>query len=214
MLSLTGAAGDISTRFTRRESTAAEIIRLGALATTGLTRALAAEREVAPGVSILMTERVVCTLPSASETPGEFDPAETMRAAGRQLRELDATGGSEAERRQAITRRQGAYLHSLLREMPADHFRIELSAWRIGDAFSLLNVPGELFTSLGAAIEHESPFTTTWVTGYGNGYVGYIADRAAHASLTYEAMASPFAADAGAILTAVAHRLLASLSAH
>lgn len=214
VLSLTGAAGDISTRFTRRESTAAEIIRMSELATTSLPRALAAEREIASGVLSLMAHRVACTLPSAFETPGEFDPAETMRAAERQLQELDATGGSEAERRQAITRRQGAYLRSLLRKMPADHFRIEPTAWRIGDAFSLVNVPGELFTSLGAAIEHESPFTTTWVTGYGNGYVGYIADRAAHASLTYEAMASPFAADAGAILTTAAHRLIASLSAH
>ena len=214
VLSLTGAAGDISTRFKRRESTAVEITRLGELATSGLADALAASREIAPGVSSLATHRVTCTLSSTLEALGGFDPEETMRAAEHQLQDLDANGGSEAERRQAITRRQGAYLRSLLRDMPAEHFQIELSAWRIGDAFAIVNVPGELFTSLGATIERESPFATTWVAGYGNGYVGYIADRAAHDSLTYEAMASPFVPDSGAIVTASAHRLLASLSAH
>ncbi|MGI8483397.1 MAG: hypothetical protein ACR2OU_03950 [Thermomicrobiales bacterium] len=214
VLSLTGAAGDISTRFTRQESTAAEIDRLGKLATTGLPDALATAREIAPSLSSLTTHRVTCTLPSALAAPGGFNPEETMRLAERQLQDLDANGGSEAERRQAITRRQGAYLRSLLPNMPSAYFQIELSGWRIGDTVALLDVPGELFTSLGTTIEHESPFATTWVAGYGNGYVGYIADRIAYDSLTYEAMASPFAPDAGAIVTSAANHLLASMFAH
>jgi len=211
VLGLAGAAGDISTRFTRRESTPAEIDRLADLATAGWATSRMKERLIAPDTSSLATCRVTVTLPSIQDAPGAFDPEATMRAAERRLAELDATGGSEAERRQAITQRQGAYLRTLLKDVPGHRFQIELGAWRIDDRLSLVNVPAELFTSLGAMIEHASPFAETWIAGYGNGYAGYVADPAAYESLTYEAMASPYAPGAGAIVTASALRLLSTL---
>ncbi len=211
VLGLMGAAGDISTRFTRRESTHAEIDRLADLATAGWDASRLHERLLVPDASSLVAHRTTVTLPSILDAPATFDPEATMRAADRRLQELDTTGGSEAAYRQAITRRQGAYLRTQLRHLPGDRFRIELDAWRIDDRLALLNVPGELFTSLGARIERGSPFAETWISGYGNGYVGYIADRAAYESLTYEAMASPFAPGAGLMVTTSAERLLSTL---
>lgn len=48
----------------------------------------------------------------------------------------------------------------------------------------------------GARIVHAAPGPTL-VIGYGNGYVGYLADAGAHEQGTYEALASPFASSAG-----------------
>lgn len=211
VLSVTGAAGDISTRFTRRSSTPAEIERLGALVSQGLDSALAASRPVPASANSLRSERVTCRLASVLDASTDFDPVREMREAEQRLSELDATGGSEAERRRAITQRQGAYLRSLLRDVPSERFDLELSAWRLGDDCALVSVPGELFTSLGARIEQASPFAATWVVGYANGYAGYIADPAAYETRTYEALASPFPASAGETVTSTARRLLAGL---
>ncbi|MGB3305082.1 MAG: hypothetical protein WBA63_02785 [Thermomicrobiales bacterium] len=211
VLSLTGAAGDISTRFTRQSSTPAEIERLGALAIQGRDTALASSRPVPASANALRNERVTCRLASVLDTSADFDPEREMREAEQRLRELDATGGSEAERRRAITQRQGAYLRSLLRDVPSERFDLELSAWRLGNDCALVSVPGELFTSLGAEIERASPFAATWVAGYANGYAGYIADPAAYETRTYEAMASPFGMNAGETVTGTAQRLLVAL---
>ena len=74
------------------------------------------------------------------------------------------------------------------------------------------HVPLELFASLGQAVQELSPFETTRVIGYTDGYVGYLADRAAHEAGSYEALSTFFPADAGDLLTGALEGLLARAS--
>ncbi|HEY7031508.1 MAG TPA: hypothetical protein VH482_09290, partial [Thermomicrobiales bacterium] len=116
---------------------------------------------------------------------------------------------SPAAHRQAVTRVQGAVLLAKLVAAGPDAIppALDLEAWALGDIV-LVAVPGELFASLGARIATASP-SPTRVLGYANGYAGYLADEAAYAAGTYEALASPFAPGTGERV-AVAGRLLAS----
>lgn len=188
ILYLNGAAGDISTRYSRRGQDMAEVERVGAGLATAAAAALLDAQPV-EGPIRYGRERV------------ELTP----RPLGREARVPRATHhllGREpvaAERRQVETRAQGAALLERLREIGTGPIRatFDVEAWALGDV-ALVSVPGELFASLGASIVATSTSTSpTLVLGYANGYVGYLPDRAAYANGTYEALASPFGADAG-----------------
>jgi hypothetical protein len=184
VLFVNGAAGDVSTRFTRRAQDAGEVSRVG--------EALA--------------KAAVHALGNASSLTGPIRYGQTTvplsRRARHPLKRTDAGSGagsveapgllSSAQRRVAETRSQGAAMLEALAEMPNEVIpgELELQAWALGDVV-LVAVPGELFASLGHHIEAASA-APTLILGYANGYVGYLTDVSAHESQTYEALASPF----------------------
>jgi neutral ceramidase len=193
LLTLTGAAGDTSTRHTRQGTLPAELDRLGRIAAQAALDGIGHTTPVTPGISDAV-EHV--TLPPLS-THG-INLQEDVALADAHLRDLEARNAPVAEIRTAITRAQGALLRSRLADLPPTVMPI--AAWRLGDRFSIVSMPGELFASLGAQIEAASPMPETWVVGYANGYVGYLPERAAYAAGTYEALASPFGDDAGDVV--------------
>lgn len=188
-----GAAGDVSTRFTRTAQDGGEVQRVG----VGVAAAaLTAMKSAIPVKSGIRHARTTIELP-----PRTLEAASTIAG---------AAGSSTAERRKAETRVQGAALLDKLiaageTAIPAS---LELDAWLLGD-LALVAVPGELFASLGARIVAES--RPALVLGYGNGYAGYLADEAAYAEGTYEVLASPFAPGAGERVATAAIRLIADL---
>jgi neutral ceramidase len=178
-----GAAGDVSTRFTRHSQDVTEVQRVG----TGLAvAALAALENLRPIDGPIRYERQTVSLPPRSL--GEPISRETNSTANH---------ASAAERRREETRNQGAVLLAKLGEAGPAAIRnsLELEAWGLGD-LSLVTISGELFASLGALIT-EASSAPTLVLGYANGYAGYLVDKEAYAAGTYEALASPFAPDAG-----------------
>jgi hypothetical protein len=178
-----GAAGDVSTRFTRAAQDDAEVERVGHGLAAAAISALATARDVEPGIA---TARVSVTLdPRSLDDVAEPEPS----AATSEL--------SPGERRKAETRAQGAMLLDRLAKAGPDAIQhtFELPAWRLGDV-RLVAVSGELFASLGARIG-QSVSDPALVLGYANGYVGYLVDAAAEAAGTYEALASPFANGSG-----------------
>ncbi|HET9662189.1 MAG TPA: neutral/alkaline non-lysosomal ceramidase N-terminal domain-containing protein, partial [Thermomicrobiales bacterium] len=182
-----GAAGDVSTRYTRASQDQAEVERVGHGLATAALEALAVAEPVGPGIGFA---------------------AETVTLAPRSLDELPRSnasqrnpgGDSVAERRKAETRAQGAMLLDRLAKSGPDAIQrtFEIPAWRLGN-LGLVAVPGELFASLGKLIVRSVPGPVL-VLGYANGYVGYLVDDAAHAAGTYEALASPFASGAGDVV--------------
>jgi Neutral/alkaline non-lysosomal ceramidase, N-terminal len=183
-----GAAGDVSTRFTRRAQDVAEVERVGAGLATAAVAALAGARSVDGPIRY---DRQRVPLP----------PRPLVEPALSSLADLMMDPGSDRlsapERRRAETRAQGAALLARLVEAGPQAIRaaLDVEAWALGDVV-LVAVPGELFASLGARIAAASP-SPALVLGYANGYVGYLVDEAAHAAGTYEALASPFAPGAG-----------------
>jgi hypothetical protein len=184
-----GAAGDVSTRFTRTNQDEAEVERVGtvlaAAAQHALERARAIEGELARG-------SVHVNLPVRSAS--DVEQASELAIIAEQRM---ATGSlSAAELRIEQTRIQGALLLERLMESNLAHVSrsIQIPWWRLGD-LRLLGIPGELVASLRAAIVDSLP--DALILGYTNGYIGYLPDRAAYDAGLYEALASPYAAGAG-----------------
>lgn len=192
-----GAAGDISTRFTRKAQDQTEVTRIGR------------------GVGIVAFEALFETVDVG---PGIASASTTVQLEPRSLDEpIRSNHGSrieprtEAERRTAETREQGAHLLERLARTDLSLIprTADISAWRLGGLY-LVTIPGELFASLGTRIVDAAPGPAL-VLGYTNGYVSYLADAAAHEAATYEALASPFVPETSEAVVQSASMLLEQL---
>jgi hypothetical protein len=83
-------------------------------------------------------------------------------------------------------------------------------ALRLGPV-ALVGVPVELFTEIGTGIRDASPFATTLVSGYWNGYRNYLPTDAERERGGYEIDISPFRSGADVLVSAAAGRVLAAL---
>ncbi len=173
-LYLNGAAGNLSTRFTRRSQTFEEMERLGGL----------------------LGERVVALLTTAQP----LDDAR-LGAGSRTLRlplrsfaaapEIPPTGNPRIDQ----VRAEGAALEARLAEafkgrssQPA-----ELRVFHIGP-WKFFGIPGEPFDELAVSIRQHDP--RALVVGYANDYLGYFPTQEAVQAMTYEALSSPYDARA------------------
>lgn len=197
VLFLQGASGDVSTRFTRRGDGFAEAARLGAIVAAAVLGAI--EARGAPLEASLRIERDelelgLRRLPSIESAEGALAEATTA---------LVALGGAPLDpaTRIAQARQDGARVQLALAAagLP-QRVRLELSAVAIGDVV-WAHSPLELFASIGADIATASPARATRAVGYTDGYAGYLADAAAHATRSYEALSTFFPARAAEELT-------------
>ncbi len=91
-----------------------------------------------------------------------------------------------------------------------DAYPLLVHGLRLGPV-SLLGVPVELFSEIGTAIREASPFATTLVSGYWNGYRNYLPTDAERSRGGYEIDISPFAPGADALVTSASSRVLEAL---
>jgi hypothetical protein len=91
-----------------------------------------------------------------------------------------------------------------------DTYRLLVHALRLGPV-ALVGMPVELFTEIGTGIREASPFGTTLVSGYWNGYRNYLPTDAERERGGYEIDISPFRPGADALVSAAAGRVLAAL---
>lgn len=202
---LQGAAGDISTRFTRRAQSFAETARLGGmLGAATVHGALAGDGLPlgdAPVVRRSVVELPLRAMPTRTESRTQVEQTE---AAWRQVAEDPAS----PQARIARGRYEGALIQAGLQaaDLPAS-MRLPIAVVAFGDV-AWAHVPVELFASYGTAIAAASPFPYTRVVGYTDGYFGYVADPPAHSAGSYEARSSLFDADAGGRLVNETVRLL------
>ncbi len=184
-LYLNGAAGNVSTRFTRRDQSFDEVEHLGGLlgqrVVALLEQSVEAKQPVVPGKFIAWDYRNV-ELPFRT-----FEDVAT--------RSLSPTGNMRIDR----TRAEGTAIQRQLRQtfagrttQPATLNVLQIGPWKL--AF----VPGEPFNDLALAVGEASPFAL--VVGYANDYLGYFPTRSAIDDQTYEALSSPYGARAHLIL--------------
>jgi len=122
-------------------------------------------------------------------------------------------GAPEAEIRELTVRtkfarmraERGAALDGL------DAYALLVHGIRLGPV-ALVGVPVELFSELGTAIRDASPFPTTLVSAYWNGYRNYLPTDAERERGGYEIDISPFRPGSDAIATAAAGRGLEALA--
>ncbi len=202
ILCLNGAAADISTRFTRRGQDATEVDRLGKRVADAAIEAMGSAETIS---SSLRTEAASLQL--------RTQPVDLKQRTGASAAPEDeiaaslTTSMSHAERRIAVTRREGAALAARRGEWGPASIDLSLNAITIGQ-LALLTFPGELGSTLARQIEAVSPFETTLVLGYANGYAGYVVEAADFSVPTYESLASPFAPTAGDEVVRASRKLL------
>jgi hypothetical protein len=174
-LYLNGAAGNISTRFTRREQTFNEVERFGRLLGD---RVLALLETPQYCYTALRSEFQTVDLPLRAFTTGV---AHNFAASGNQR--IDQT------------RAEGAAIEARLAQSFGEQTAIQapLSSMQIGP-WKLLTVPGEAFNELAADLRQKSRFAL--VVGYANDYLGYFPTQQAIDDKTYEALSSAYDARA------------------
>jgi Neutral/alkaline non-lysosomal ceramidase, N-terminal len=186
-LYLNGAAGNISTRFTRRDQTFGEVERLG----------------------VVLAERVLALLDhSERATPALSLDSRLVDLPVRAFTAQPTSLGQTSEHpRIEQTRAEGRAIEARLRENLRDHRSVQatLSALRIGP-WALFGVPGEPFNELAADLHRVSP--QALVLGYANDYLGYFPTEQAISDRTYEALSSPYDARA---LDMIRHALVSML---
>lgn len=196
-----GAAAEVSTRFWRREQTAAEVERLGGRVAEAIHGALrsgveAGLPERAAGgndvrfasTSLVVPTRVLPTL------KGALDGVDEARSAYRRAREEQRDAGTL---RGLWTRLEGA--QALVERierggLPAT-VAFELTAMTLGDT-ALAFVPGEVFASSFRSWRREWNLGNWRMVTLANGYLGYFPSERAVSEGYYEALCSPFDARA------------------
>jgi neutral ceramidase len=123
-----------------------------------------------------------------------------------------AAGAPEGEIRELTVRTKFARMraergHALEGK---DAYPLLVHGVRLGPA-AIVGVPVELFCEIGMAIRDRSPFATTLVSSYWNGYRNYLPTDAERARGGYEIDISPFEPGAEALVTAAAVRVLEAL---
>jgi hypothetical protein len=91
-----------------------------------------------------------------------------------------------------------------------DSYPLLVHGVRLGPV-ALVGVPVELFCEIGMSIRDRSPFTTTLVSGYWNGYRNYLPTDAERERGGYEIDISPFRPGAEGLVTGSAGRVLEAL---
>jgi len=191
----TGAAGDVSTRLTRREQTHAECRRLG----THAALQIAALLETAPTYLWSEEEPHLISRRATVLLPSRVDDSSQLLRLRRDLSLLSAPrndSDSPAVSRITSTAIQGVEVALARTRQPrVDHYALELSAARLG-GLTLLGIGGEPFLSIRHDLldRIDGPCI---VLGYTNGYVGYLVDAPAYQEPGYEMLSSPFECDVG-----------------
>lgn len=196
----TGAAGDISTRHTRRGQGFDELERLGALLARQAYDLLAAAQPLALAPPDIR-DIIVSLEPKEPLSAGEL-AARLQRVQERMNAERQA--GNMAYARTLETTLQG--IQAALKLAQNEESRdITVSVALLGE-LALAAIPGELYSRLGAAIRQAARYFVL-LLGYTNGYAGYIPSREAYQELDYEVLISPFAPGAGEKLVEVVQAL-------
>jgi hypothetical protein len=189
-----GACGDVSTRFTRKDQSSNEVKRLGELLAFEVMEAL--KKITYEDIQIISVKEKHFNL-----VPKELIDDETIKLKineyEKKLAELNKNGGSQGDIRIAHTALQGLKIQKILAENISElEFDGFLNAIRIGNGI-VLSHPAELFSSLGYEIMSRSPYRTTMIIGYSNGYIGYLPDKSSFRKGGYESYSCHFKEEEG-----------------
>ncbi|MFT4284672.1 MAG: hypothetical protein QM598_07560 [Protaetiibacter sp.] len=172
---LNGASGDLSTRFTRKAATSAEVERLGARVADAVLEVVDEEAPVAP---VLATRSVRLSLPSARRDPGAA--RERLTAAA------DARAGAD-EGHAAVLQSvlDGARIELAVAErVTPDPLDVEARIVRLGHV-TWVAMPFEVFSSTARTLAAEREALR--IVSCAGPYEGYLPDDDAFADDTYEA---------------------------
>lgn len=198
---LNGAAGDISTRFTRRESSFAECARMGAVAAEAILALMESQTFAPPSPLTGIAADVVL---QARQTEPEPTAREQLAQATARWKQAESAGADAATLRILKSYVEGAGVNLEFSQTMGNIRRLRLPVRVFQFAgIHFVTVPGELYSTL--LPEDASPIC------YANGYYRYIADRNAYDAGHYEALAAILARGEGEKLKETICQLLDQL---
>jgi hypothetical protein len=201
----TGAAGDISTRHSRRGHGPAELARLGALVADRCCELLGG-----PGVNgWSVGDRIAWRTRTAKLAPksAKADGATLVNAASAALTRASRSKDPAAVRI-AAGNLEGARLAAAM-PLPESDIEVEVGACRIG-ALGVAALPGEPFLALAESVRSRRGGPTI-VLGYANGYPGYLPTRDSYRQDRYEVLAAAVEAGSGELVAELATSMLSEL---
>ena len=200
-----GAAGDISTRHTRRESSFNEAKRMGEMLAGESIKVLN---------KVYMTNRLdIKSLITPIKIPiREFDSddecIQRIEDAKRNLNKLKKEGAPANIIRSAEVILQGAEKNYMIKkDLKIKEFNTEMQLIQLGDNV-IISIPGELFNKIGTKIKKLTEKYNIIVAGYANDYIGYILDSESYTEESYESGASMVSHEAEKIIVDAAEKLI------
>ena len=197
---LNGAAGDISTRYTRRESTFDECERMGKIAGAQVLKVMENAPFVQPSLKGIHANITL----DARQVDALEDAENALREHTKRWQEAVSRGEDAMTVRILKSYVEGAGVN-LEFAQTMDGIRelnLPVTVFRFC-GLDFITVPGELFSTL-------KPENTS-VIAYANGYYRYICDENAYEAGYYEAMAAIVARGQGEHLMKEIHKLLRRL---
>jgi neutral ceramidase len=173
----TGAAGDISTRHTRRAQNFAELERLGCVLAEHARSLIAVARPIEILPPTLGNRSVALDLKS----PLSGDAVATAKTSLTARRAELLRTGQAAEARTVETTLQGLAHAGKAQSTAGTQLVAPISTAQLGE-LDLVALPGEPYNRLGDEIRRDRGGPVL-LLGYTNGYLGYIPTREAYASL-------------------------------
>ena len=188
---LTGAAGNISTRFTRRTSSTAEVERMAQELVSAIQ---VAELKSLQGDGLASAQQQV-TLPIKPAQPRQ-DLQQALTDAQARLAQMH----NYPQRRIVEAEIEGLRVQLNMGERPIQ-ITTEVQVFRIGNAY-IVSLPGELFVEYGLELSEKLAPAPVLIAGYANDYIGYVTTP--EASDGYEADSAIVPPEAGNILVQAA----------
>lgn len=182
---LNGAAGDLSTRFTRQASNAQEMKRLGHLIVDKISQLDLQGCQVKEIESRSFSHSIgIKSYLPEKQALVQVEKYQTL------INSEDFSQMAPPKQRQVESKLEGAICHYHLtrNQLNKDEITIDFKIIRFNEMYFIL-IPGELFSHLGHQLERSQ----VQVIGYANGYYGYFPDEKAYEAAYYEANASHFA---------------------
>ena len=209
-LFLNGACGDVSTRFTRKEPSFSEVVRIGSILGGEVLKLLNSGSSQFP-LTVLKSasdciEVKIKALPSLDEAKSALSKA---------LEKKDAAEKGHMEKGK-LRLIQSAYEGALMNLETVKNIgsqksiKFQMKALKINDIF-FVYIPGELFTSLSLKLKGSFSGLDVNIVCYGNGNYSYIPDRRAYDEGGYETMTALFAPGEGEKIIDTAVSLIESM---
>lgn len=184
---LNGAAGDMSTRFYRRDSGFSEVERIGGVVAKSLAEDLGTLRELQ--VPVVERARDVPLQLKLKDFPSRQELDAALTEARKKLDRAIVDHVPNLRPLQSAVEGLTFAVGATERMRGVSSIESRLSLARCGNLL-FAGIPGELFSSLGAAIRSAFPGYEVLVVGYCGDYVGYIPDAEAYLEGGYEASAT------------------------
>jgi len=192
-----GSAGDMSTRFTRRESTFDECSRIGGIVGLKVSEMLEGAGRHVPLSEVSLVYHTVNLKRVVSDSPDEA--AKKYSIAENNLRKVLARTTDPSGIRKAQSYVEGASANLLRSQLPQDgqttEIPVKVGILSLNDR-KIVCSPFELFSTLALRLKEKARVE---MFGYANELLGYLADADSYENMEYEALSSDFSCGEGEV---------------